>query len=168
MFSIFLFFLFLFFLIANLSFWVDMFLSLCFSWFLTLLHFFQKKVLISFSIFEHFPFLAFFCVFYVFIVSFLLFFFSFLLFLCFSVTTTLFQKMEISLPCFLVGNYVFVNFLCGKLFQKWFLFECFWTFVFLHLLFVFRCVLKKNLDIIFSSLSLSFNQFSFFIFCSLL
>ena len=114
-------FLFLFFLIANFSFWVNIFLSLCFSWFLTFCNLFIKKikVLISFSIFEIFLFGVFFFSLF-FIVSFLIFCFSlFFCFCVFSLPTTIFQKKWTSL--FLVFSskkYVFAHFLYGKLFQK--------------------------------------------------
>ena len=91
--------------------------------------FWRKKKFLFLSLFLNFFLFGVFCVFM--FLSCLSYFFS--LFFCFCVFHWLqlfFKKMEISLPCFLVENYVFANFLCGKLFQKWFLLECFWTFVF--------------------------------------
>ena len=127
------------------------------------LHLIFPFSLISFSIFWTFSF-GFFVVLSVFYRFFPIF-FCFCVFRCLQL---FFKKMEFSLPCFLVEKFVYANFLYGKLFQKMVPFWMFLKLRFFESPLCFSLCAQKSLDITFSSRSLSFNQFSFFIFCSLL
>ena len=94
---------------------------------------------------------------------------SFLLFLCFSLSTTLFQKKNGNISSLFSRRKI-----CVCQFPLWEAFSKNGSFVnvfetsFFESPLCFSLCAQKNLDMIFSSLSLSFNQFSFCIFCSLL